>query len=218
VPEGLASLAIGSSLDALGHSMGGFALIAYALARPSRVARLVLVGTGAGGYMQAKGALWNRGHPRFSAVASLGLVQMAVPTRAPEQLLRNLIERQSFVDRTLARPSRVRLADWYRPRTGRPDWHRIAVRLDYRHRLSEITAPALILCGRNDPQFALPCSQALATGIPASRLRIFERSGHYPFLEEPAAFWEAVRGFLASTHDSDDPGPRNGAGRHPCEA
>lgn len=33
-------------VDALGHSMGGFALIAYALARPSRIRRLVLVGTG----------------------------------------------------------------------------------------------------------------------------------------------------------------------------
>jgi pimeloyl-ACP methyl ester carboxylesterase len=40
------------------------------------------------------------------------------------------------------------------------------------------------------------CAQELAAGIPTARLILFERSGHYPFLEELDAFWAAVRIFL----------------------
>jgi pimeloyl-ACP methyl ester carboxylesterase len=186
-------------VDAIGHSMGGFTLIAYALSRPQRIARLVLVGTGAGGYMQARGALWNRHHPGFAAMAALGILQMAVPTRGPERLLRNYIERRSFVDVGQARPTPIRPSDWLQPRSGHTEWHRIARQLDYRPRLREIVAPSLILCGRFDPQFALPCSQQLAHAIPHARLQVFERSGHYPFIEESEPFWSAVRAFLMPT-------------------
>ena len=99
-------------VDALGHSMGGMALLAYALARPRRIARLVLVGTGAGGYLTAPGALWNRGHPRFVPMAALGILQMVWPRRAPEQLLRNCIERESFVDPRVTQPRPVSPGDW----------------------------------------------------------------------------------------------------------
>jgi pimeloyl-ACP methyl ester carboxylesterase len=73
----------------------------------------------------------------------------------------------------------------------------VARKLDYSPRLGKIEAPALILCGRYDPQYPPACSQELAAGIPRSQLVFFEHSGHYPFLEEPQVFWQAVRGFLA---------------------
>jgi pimeloyl-ACP methyl ester carboxylesterase len=56
--------------------------------------------------------------------------------------------------------------------------------------------PTLILCGRHDPQYPLSCSEELAAGIRAARLVVFERTGHYPFLEEPEAFWQSVDEFL----------------------
>lgn len=207
--EALAALGLGEAVDALGHSMAGLALIAYALERPGRVRRLVLVGTGAGDYLHAAGALWNAGHPGFVAMAALGVAQMVLPLRASEQLLRNFVERRSFVDPAMARPTPVRPADWLHGRTGRTDWHGVARRLDYRPRLPEISTPALILCGRHDPQFALPCSETLHRGIRNSVLRIFERSGHYPFLEEPEAFWNAVRTHLSGV------GPAQAAGYSP---
>ena len=78
------------------------------------------------------------------------------------------------------------------------NWHRIARRLDYTPRLTEIGIPVLLLCGREDPQFPPACSQELAEKIRHARLIFFRRSGHYPFLEEPEKFWAATTAFLTS--------------------
>ncbi len=64
-------------------------------------------------------------------------------------------------------------------------------------RLGEIEVPTLILTGRHD--FFCPPSQAerLHRGIRGSKMAIFERSGHYPFVEEAEAFRDTVRGWFA---------------------
>ena len=41
-----------------------------------------------------------------------------------------------------------------------------------------------------------PCSQQLATHIRRAQFVFLEHSGHFPYLQERAAFWEAVRTFL----------------------
>jgi pimeloyl-ACP methyl ester carboxylesterase len=196
--EALATCGISGPIDAVGHSMAGLTVLAYVVERPDRIRRLVLIGTGTGGraYMSAPGALWNRTHPHFWRMASLGILQMIWPRRAPEAILNDFVRRESFVDRRFARPTRLSRRDWLRPRHGHTEWHAIARRLDYGPRLGEISVPTLILCGRRDPQYAPACSEELAAGINGSRLVWFERSGHYPFIEEPEEFWARVEGFL----------------------
>jgi pimeloyl-ACP methyl ester carboxylesterase len=196
--EALEVCGVSGPVDALGHSMGGLVTVAYAIEEPARVKRLVLVGTGSGGpaYMEAPGALWNRGHPGFWRMALLGILHIVWPRLAPQKMMLNLIERYSFYDQSWIRPKKVEWRDWLRPREGRTDWHRVASKLDYAPRLGEIQVPALILCGRHDPQYPPAASEALTAGIRGARLIFFERSGHYPFIEEAQAFWEAVGGFL----------------------
>lgn len=202
--ETLAVLGLEGPVDALGHSMGGLTVLGYALERPGHVRRLVLVGTGTGrrAYMRAPGALWNRTHPHFWGMVARAILQSAVRTRAPEALLLNYIQRESYVDRSLADSWPIAPADWWRPRRGRTEWHRVVSDLDYGPRLAEVAAPTLVLCGRHDPQYPPNCSEELAAGIPGARLMWFERSGHYPFREEPQTFWAAVDGFLS------EPSPR----------
>jgi pimeloyl-ACP methyl ester carboxylesterase len=143
--------------------------------------------------------LRNRSHPHFYQLAVLGMLHIVWPRLGPERLLNNFIHRESFVDSRLARSQKVELRDWLRPRQGRTDWHRIARRLDYTPRLRQIAAPTLVLCGRYDPQFPRPCSEELAGAIPGARLVVLERSGHYPFIEEPRLFSEVVGAFLRDT-------------------
>jgi proline iminopeptidase len=196
--EALDVCGIPGPADALGHSMGGLAVLAYAIEQPARTQRLVLVGTGSGGpaYMQAPGALWNRSHPAFWRMVLLSILHILWPRRAPEQIMLNFITRHSFYDQGQAVPEKVTLRDWLRPKRGRTDWHRVARKLDYAPRLGEIKVPALVLVGRYDPQYPPACSEELATSIPKAQLVYFEHSGHYPFIEEREAFWQAVGGFL----------------------
>lgn len=194
------------SVDALGHSMGGLALLAYAIEQPVRISRLVLVGTGSGGpaYMRAPGALWNPSHPAFGRLALLGILHILWPRLGPQKMMLNFIQRHSFYDPSRAQPERINFRDWLRPKRGRTDWHRIARKLDYAPRLDEIEAPTLIMVGCHDPQYPPSASEELAAGIPDARLLYFEHSGHYPFIEEPEPFWAAADGFLRSEKTPDN--------------
>jgi proline iminopeptidase len=197
--EALSACGVSEPVDAFGHSMAGLVLLAYALERPGTLRRIVLVGTGTGGpaYMNAPGALWNRSHRGFRRLAALGILSMLLPRRGSEVVLRNYIKRHSYVDPRHFVSEPVHLLDWFRPKHGRSEWHRIAVKLNYSGRLGEITIPTIVLCGRYDPQYPLSCSLELAAGIRQARLEVFQRSGHYPFVEEAEAFWGAVGRFLA---------------------
>ncbi|GAA3665958.1 alpha/beta hydrolase [Nonomuraea antimicrobica] len=67
---------------------------------------------------------------------------------------------------------------------------------DIKHLLPGITAPTLVTVGRHDWITPPECSETIARLIPRAELRIFEKSGHSPQVEE-ADLWEAtVRTFL----------------------
>ncbi|MGB8380570.1 MAG: alpha/beta fold hydrolase, partial [Dermatophilaceae bacterium] len=65
-------------------------------------------------------------------------------------------------------------------------------------RLSDITAPTLVLAGRDDFVFPPEHQQELAAGIPHARLHIIERAGHNPHTEQPGEVMKAVRQFLSA--------------------
>ena len=70
-------------------------------------------------------------------------------------------------------------------------------------RLGEIDAPTLVVGGRHDRAIPVQHSEELAVGIPHAVLRIFEESGHFPYLEEPDAFHETVASFLTAANHRD---------------
>jgi pimeloyl-ACP methyl ester carboxylesterase len=111
--------------------------------------------------------------------------------------MNNLIFRDSYVDRKRFTPTPITFVDWFRPPRTRDAWGlRVAWRLDYGKRLAEVRAATLVTAGRFDPQMPLACACELADVIRDARLVIFERSGHYPFVEEPEEFWTNVNRFL----------------------
>lgn len=67
---------------------------------------------------------------------------------------------------------------------------------DRTDRLGEITVPTLFLCGRHDE--ATPeATQHYQSLVPDAQLMVFEDSAHMPHFEEPEAYLDTVRGFLA---------------------
>lgn len=68
-------------------------------------------------------------------------------------------------------------------------------------RLSEIDVPTLVLYGGDEPGLELG-GAALRQGIPGARSVVIEDAGHFPFVEQPARFLAAIRGFLAGVEGS----------------
>ena len=67
--------------------------------------------------------------------------------------------------------------------------------LDLRAGLEKVTAPVLILHGKQDP---LETAEELRETFPKARVELLENAGHFPWAEQPAAFYAALGGFLAS--------------------
>ena len=66
------------------------------------------------------------------------------------------------------------------------------------HEQARVTVPTLMMAGRDDFVFPPEHQLELAAGIPDARLRIIERAGHNPHMEQPAEVMQAVRDFIAA--------------------
>jgi proline iminopeptidase len=114
--------------------------------------------------------------------------------------LQNLMGRASYHDPRFFTPVEIDADDHAKGVPIRTIWSRnMYSRLSYADRLEEVRASTLILAGRHDSETPLPCSMELLQGIPQAELIIFERSGHFPFIEESQRFVETVEAFLASS-------------------
>jgi proline iminopeptidase len=81
-------------------------------------------------------------------------------------------------------------------------------------RLGEITAPTLLVAGREDFVFPPDCQRELLAGIRGSELVLVDEAGHNPQDEDPAAVMAALRPFLTGARDPRQGFPRLRAG-HP---
>lgn len=63
--------------------------------------------------------------------------------------------------------------------------------------LPRLKRPTLIVWGRDDAIVPLECGELYQQGIAGARLTVLDACGHYPPLEKPHAFAEAVRSFLS---------------------
>lgn len=172
----------------LGYSMGTFIAQTLALANPERVRSLVLAGTAARHYEWRRELLAS-----WSEVAtSQGVHVMA--RRAVPYLLgpRNARVFGLWINLLwpllLSQPAHAFAAQVEAI---------LAFPEDRRHRLGELTAPALVLAGLDDRLTPPQDGAELASFLPAGRFATVSGAGHGMVLEQAPDFNGAVLGFLA---------------------
>jgi proline-specific peptidase len=191
----------------LGHSHGGVVAEAYAAAHPARVKRLVLASTlarfGPAHEAAMKAGMDRRsGQPWYAdAVAALEEEQEAKFTS--DQELAALFFREFPLYFARYGDAEAGYADTLRSETINADTlllfnREIFNTFDLRERLTNITAPTLVITGEDDFICGPLCAAEISAAIPGAREVIVGDSGHMIFIEQPQAFHDEVASFLES--------------------
>jgi 3-oxoadipate enol-lactonase len=182
----LARCAIGTA-HWVGLSMGGMIGQAFALARPRRLAKLVLANT-TSSYGAEGPKMWEA---RAKAVEEGGMAAIT-------ELAMTRYFSEPFRERHPEAVGRIRarfLATDPRGYIGCCD----AIRaLDYSARLPAVRAPTLVIAGEKDAGTPPSMSEAIAAAIPAARLAVIPGAAHLSAVEKPREFNALVRDFLSA--------------------
>ena len=192
---------VGRALDALGiervhlvaHDFGGPWGLTWATGEPHRFASAVLLGTGAlpGYRWHALARLWRTPHA--------GELFMATATRLGFRLLLRAATRGGFRGRSSTACTTTSTAPPVAPSSSSTapsrTWRRAGERLS--EALRPLDRPALVLWGRRDPYIPVNNAERQRAAFPRAEIRVLERSGHWPFVDDPATVTAALTGFLA---------------------
>ncbi len=175
----------------LGNSMGGHSAVAFALAHPTQVGKLVLMGGGTGGPSQfvpmpTEGIKLLQGLYREPSIDNLKKM-MAVFVFDSSSLTEALY--QARLNNMLARQEH--LENFVKSLAANPKQF-----TDYGPRLGEITAPTLVIWGRDDRFVPMDVGLRLISGIPNAELHVFNRCGHWAQWEHADKFNRMVLDFL----------------------
>jgi pimeloyl-ACP methyl ester carboxylesterase len=162
-----------------------------ALNHPELVRKLVLVSATAGDGSDEPWA-WRR---------VLGKDAPQEPATRREDILQvsSLVWRRSLADPAAAAKLFAALPDkkWKVSIDRYNAMPKDAVGMDLRPKLEHLRAPTLILHGRKDPIVPDAAAEQMRERLPNSEVVYFEKSGHFPMLEEASKFQTVLEEFLS---------------------
>lgn len=71
------------------------------------------------------------------------------------------------------------------------------VREDISHELAQISLPSLVVWGKEDQTTPLEKGELFAELLSDATLKVFDKSGHYPFIDESELFVETVNEYIS---------------------
>ena len=173
-----------------GLSLGGLVALGYALARPERVRGLVLMNSGPGFKRPESRERWRQTWERAAArLEQVGIEAYLEGSRARAEILGK--DPTSAAAR-LAREGVLRSDPAALARFARGV---AAPQPDLTGRLAEIRAPALVLCGADDPAFHT-AGELFEARLPRVRRVLIPGAGHPLPLDAPVELAREIRSFL----------------------
>ena len=190
-------------LTLLGHSWGGMLAMAYAAAHPDRVDRLILVGSGGptlefaqrfGDNIEARLRPEDVELRRYWLAAAKDGVDSA---KTSIETLKAIVPGY-FFDRKagLAFASDLKAGQLH-PDVNAGLFADMRKHYDSRDGLKNLKRPVLIMQGHQDP-ISDKTAEDIRTLIAGSRLVYINRCGHFPWIEQPEAFRNAIADFLST--------------------
>ena len=185
-----------SSWSVVGQSAGGFSALEYALEFPDTVDKLSVVCSSPSGHFH-KGTIRDKNHPRFgeikgafeklrdsftkenfrSYMTAVYSMDIQNPDALPE-----IVEMFGMTDVSLERYKYFATVELNR--------------YNVTDKLAGIAQPTLIMAGKHDIHVSLSHSIIMAERIPHARYLLMEKSGHFPWLDEPDRFISVMKEFI----------------------
>jgi proline iminopeptidase len=186
-------------IDLLGHSWGGYLVMAYAARHPEHIRHLVTVDSAAPKWTETVTLfkdIFPEGQDRADSLAFGDALGDAAATAAGlreyfQWLFYSTEKRDAF-----AAQVNVRVFNKAVNETIDHDLQRF----DLNPELRKFKFPTLVITGRYDINVAPSVAYKMHKAIPGSQFAVFERSGHLPFFEEPEGFVRVLETFLADGH------------------
>jgi len=184
-------------IDLLGHSWGGYLVMAYAARHPEHVAHLIIA--------DSASPKWTDTDFIFKQIFPEGTDRQGVldfadalgdSTAAGKSM--NEYLGMLFVSKEKRDEFMVHSADYHFTRSVNETLNGELGKLDMWPVLPSFTMPTLVLTGRYDINVAPSTAWKIHKAIPNSRWEVFEKSGHLPYFEEPEKFVKVVEGFLGT--------------------
>ncbi len=178
----------------VGHSMGGAVAQLVALDHPGRLTGLVLASTFHGPVPGVTLELVELGSWVVRQSGMAGLAQALAARRADNRESAAAFERMQE-----ARPGHAEQSAQRLEATSPDMWMALAPRFvnqeDRLDRLRALDVPTAVIVGALDATMLDDCRR-IAAAIPGASLTIIPGAGHLPQLEQPDAWWAALRGLL----------------------
>jgi len=185
-----------AQMDLLGHSWGGYLVMAYAARHPGHIRRLIIVDSAApkwGDTVFLFKDVFPEGQERANALAFADALGDADATEAGiREYLHWLFYSPEKRDAFLAQVGRGVFNKAVNAAVEQD-----VQRFDLNPEIRKFKFPTIIITGRYDINVAPSVAYKMHQAIAGSRFVVFERSGHLPFYEEPEAFVRAIEGFLS---------------------